>query len=339
MASYIPPQRILMGAGPSAVHQRVLTALGKNTIGHLDPEFGKLMDEIKDLLRKTFLTENRFTFPVSGPGSAAMEMAIANLVEEGDKVLVCVNGFFGARMLEMVIRYKGIPVIMEEQWGKPIDLNNVESALRLDADIKVVAFVHGETSTGVCNDAHGISKLARQYNALTIADTVATLAGNEVRVDEWDLDVVFSGAQKCLSGPPGISPITFSDRAIETVIKRTTLCSSWFLDLKSIINYWDGEGGRSYHHTAPINSLYGLHEALEVLQDDGGIEFSWQRHINNYKILKAGLENLGLEYIVDEQYRLPQINVVKIPGGIDDKSTRARLLSEFNLEIGAGFGQ
>lgn len=337
MPSFIPPKRLLMGPGPSEIHPRILSAMGRTTIGHLDPEFVRLMDDIKVLLRNTFLTNNRFTFPVSGPGSAAMEMCFANMVEEGDKVLVCVNGFFGQRMLENVIRYKGIPTVIEGEWGKAIDPQRVEDALRTNPDIRVVAFVHAETSTGVGNDAKTIADIAKRYNALTIVDAVTSLAGSELRVDEWKLDAVYAGSQKCLSGPPGISPITFSEEALNFVNKRTTLCPSWFLDLKTIMSYWDGEGGRSYHHTAPINSLYGLHEALVMFQEEG-LENSWKRHTESHSQLKKGLAEMGIEYVVDESCRLPQVNAVKIPGGIDDKSVRTKLLNEFNLEIGAGLG-
>jgi len=332
-----PPTRILMGPGPSDIHPSVIQAMGKPTVGHLDPLFIELMDDTKHLLRKAFLTENETTFPVSAPGSAGMEMCFANLVEPGEKVLIGVNGVFGERMVENVKRLGGEPIVLEEAWGNAIHATDVEEVLKVKSDINIVAFVHGETSTGVLSNAKEIAEIARKYNCLTVVDTVTSLGGNELRVDDWQLDAVYSGSQKCLSAPPGLSPVTFSNKAMEKIKNRKTLVQSWFLDLNLIMSYWSGEGKRSYHHTAPVHSIYALHQALVLLNDEG-LENSWKRHSENHLKLKKGLENLGIEFIVDESERLPQLNAVKFPKGCDEVKVRARLLEEFNIEIGAGLG-
>ncbi|KPK39679.1 MAG: alanine--glyoxylate aminotransferase [Gammaproteobacteria bacterium SG8_47] len=326
-----------MGPGPSNVPPRVLEALSRPTIGHLDPAFVGMMDEVKALLQYAFRTENPLTLPVSAPGSAGMETCFVNLVEPGDKVIVCINGVFGGRMKQNVERSGGIAVVVEDAWGAPVDPNKVEEALKAHPDAKVLAFVHAETSTGAQSDAATLCRLAQQYDTLTIVDAVTSLGGTPVDVDAWGVDAIYSGTQKCLSAPPGLSPVSFNERAVEVIRTRKTRVHSWFLDLNLVMGYWGASGKRAYHHTAPVNSLYALHEALLMLREEG-LEQAWVRHAHMHQGLRAGLEALGLSFVVDEPYRLPQLNAVTIPRGVDDAAVRARLLTEHNLEIGAGLG-
>ena len=335
--SFQPPHRTLMGPGPSDVPQRILDAMARPTIGHLDPAFTDMMEQIKSLLRYAFQTENKLTFPVSGPGSVGMETCFVNLVEPGDKVIVCINGVFGGRMLENVKRCGGIPVTVEDAWGTPVDAAKVDAAFLANPDARILAFVHAETSTGAQSDAAALAAIAQRYGALTIMDCVTSLGGTPVLIDQWGIDAAYSGSQKCLSCTPGLSPVTFSERALDKVKARITPVQSWFMDLNLVLGYWSGEGKRTYHHTAPINPLYGLHEALVMLAEEG-IENTWARHRINHQALKTGLESLGMNFVVDESARLPQLNSVYIPAGVDDAAARGRLLSEFNLEIGAGLG-
>ena len=337
IASFLPPRRTLMGPGPSDVPQRILDAMARPTIGHLDPAFTDMMEQTKTLLRYAFQTENKLTFPVSGPGSVGMETCFVNLVEPGDKVIVCVNGVFGGRMLENVKRSGGVPVVVEDAWGRAVDPAKVEAAFASHPDAKILAFVHAETSTGAQSDAAALAAIARKHGALVIMDCVTSLGGTPVLIDAWGIDAAYSGSQKCLSCTPGLSPVTFSRRAIDKVKARGTPVQSWFMDLNLVLGYWSGEGKRTYHHTAPINPLYGLHEALVMLAEEG-IENAWARHRAQHEALKAGLEKLGLEFIVPEAERLPQLNSVTFPEWVDDAAARARLLNEFNLEIGAGLG-
>lgn len=335
--AFTPPRRILMGPGPSDVPERVLAAMARPTIGHLDPAFQGMMEELKTLLRYAFQTENRLTFPVSGPGSVGMEMCFVNLVEPGDKVIVCINGVFGARMLENVKRCGGVPVVVEDPWGRAVDPDKVAAAFKAHPEARVLAFVHAETSTGAQSDAAALAAIAQRHGALTIMDCVTSLGGTPVLIDAWGIDAAYSGSQKCLSCTPGLSPVTFSERAVERVRARKAPVQSWFMDLNLVLGYWSGEGARTYHHTAPINPLYGLHEALRILAEEG-IENAWARHRTLHEALKAGLERLGLAFVVPEAERLPQLNAVFVPEGVNDAAVRARLLNEFNLEIGAGLG-
>lgn len=337
MKSFIPPKRLLMGPGPSDVHTRILNAMARQTIGHLDPAFIDMMDETKQMLQYAFITENELTMPISAPGSAGMEACFANLVEPGDKVIVCINGVFGTRMKENVIRVGGKAVIINDEWGKPVDSQKVEQALIDNPDAKIVAFVHAETSTGAISDAKSICKLAQQHSCLTIVDAVTSLAGSELRVDDWGIDAIYSGSQKCLSAMPGLSPVSFSDKAINKFTHRKTPVTSWFLDLNLVMGYWGKGAKRAYHHTAPVNTLYGLHESLVMLTEEG-LENSWSRHKENHLLLKAGLSELGISYLVDESSRLPQLNSVFIPEGSDDAQVRSSLINDFNIEIGAGLG-
>ena len=337
MKSFIPPKRLLMGPGPSDVHTRILNAMARQTIGHLDPAFIDMMDETKQMLQYAFITENELTMPISAPGSAGMEACFANLVEPGDKVIVCINGVFGTRMKENVIRVGGEAVIINDEWGKPVDSQKVEQALIDNPDAKIVAFVHAETSTGAISDAKSICKLAQQHSCLTIVDAVTSLAGSELRVDDWGIDAIYSGSQKCLSAMPGLSPVSFSDKAINKFTHRKTPVTSWFLDLNLVMGYWGKGAKRAYHHTAPVNTLYGLHESLVMLTEEG-LENSWSRHRENHILLKTGLSELGISYLVDESSRLPQLNSVYIPEGSDDAQVRSSLIIDFNIEIGAGLG-
>lgn len=336
ITSFHPPKRTLMGPGPSDVHNRVLEAMARPTIGHLDPAFVGMMEELKVLLRYAFKTSNDLTFPVSGPGSVGMETCFVNLVEPGDKVIVCRNGVFGARMIENVNRCGGKAVVVEDKWGEPVDPGKVEDAFKANPDAKVLAFVHAETSTGAQSDAKTLAALAQKYGALNIVDAVTSLGGTPLKVDEWGLDAVYSGSQKCLSCTPGLSPVTFSARVVERVKSRKTVCQSWFMDLNLVLGYWSA-AKRTYHHTAPINALYGLHESLVMLQEEG-LENAWVRHASNHQKLKTGLEAMGLNYVVREDARLPQLNSVWLPEGLDDAKARGALLNEHNLEIGGGLG-
>jgi alanine-glyoxylate transaminase/serine-glyoxylate transaminase/serine-pyruvate transaminase len=266
-----------------------------------------------------------------------METCFVNLVQPGDKVVVCQNGVFGGRMKENVERCGATPVMVEDEWGRPVDANKVDETLRANPDARLLAFVHAETSTGAISDAALLADIARRHDCLTIVDTVTSLGGSPVKVSEWGLDAVYSGTQKCLSCTPGLSPVTFSERAIEVVRNRGSKVQSWFLDLNLVLGYWGGGAKRAYHHTAPINALYGLHEALVILAEEG-IENAWQRHADNHRALRAGIEAMGLRFVVDEPHRLPQLNSVSIPDGVDDAAVRSRLLNEYSLEIGAGLG-
>ncbi len=335
--SFNPPVRTLMGPGPSDVHPRILEALARPTVGHLDPSFGEMMEQTKELLRYAFQTKNTLTMPVSAPGSAGMETCFVNMVEPNDKVIVCINGVFGARMKENVERCRGTAVVVQDEWGRAVDPAKVEEALATHPDAKILAFVHAETSTGACSDVKTLVELAHKHGCLCIVDAVTSLGGSELRVDDWGVDAIYSGTQKCLSCTPGISPLSFNEAALDKVRNRSTKVQSWFLDLNLVMGYWSGDGKRTYHHTAPVNAMYGLHESLLMLHQEG-LENAWDRHAKLHDALRVGLEAMGLSLIVPEDERLPQLNVVTIPEGVDDAGVRGRLLDEFNLEIGAGLG-
>jgi alanine-glyoxylate transaminase/serine-glyoxylate transaminase/serine-pyruvate transaminase len=336
--SFIPPQRTLMGPGPSDVSARVLAALARPTIGHLDPLFIQMMDEVKLLLQSAFITDNANTMAISAPGSAGMEACFVNLIAPDDTVVVCRNGVFGARMIENVKRIGAKLVVVDSPWGRAVEPQLLEDTLKQNPHAKFVAFVHAETSTGALSDAKTLCEIAKRYDCMTIVDAVTSLGGVELRVDEWGIDAIYSGSQKCLSCVPGISPISFSDQASELINNRTTPVPSWFLDQSLVMGYWSGKGKRAYHHTAPVNSLYALHESLLMLSQEG-VENSWTRHQRQHEALAQGLTDLGLDFIVPEGERLPQLNSVYIPTGVDDVKVRQYLLQEYNLEIGAGLGQ
>lgn len=335
--SFTPPSRILMGPGPSEVHPRVLAAMAQPTVGHLDPAFVALMYRIKDLLRFAFRTANPVTFAVSGPGSAGMEACFVNLLEPGDKAIVCINGVFGGRMKENVERCGAIAIVVSDDWGRAVDPEKVSAAIKAHPDARLLAFVHAETSTGARTDAGVLCRLARDAGLLAIVDTVTSLGGIPVDVDAWGADAVYSGSQKCLSCPPGLSPITFGAGALDRIRARRTKVQSWFLDLSLVTAYWAGEGGRTYHHTAPVNAMYALAEALTMLKEEG-LEASWARHADSHGRLLTALSALGLDWPVDPAVRLPQLNIVKVPEGVNDAAARRQMLEVHGLEIGGGLG-
>ncbi|NOX83537.1 MAG: alanine--glyoxylate aminotransferase family protein [Alphaproteobacteria bacterium] len=338
MKSFSPPTIRLMGPGPSKVSERVLAAMARPTIGHLDPEFIRLMDEIGSLLRTAMRTENDLTFPVSAPGSAGMETCLVNLLEPGDTAVVCINGVFGGRMKEVVERAGATAVVVNDEWGAPVTPDKVEAALQENPQSKLVAFVHAETSTGALSDAQQICRIAKNHGVLVVVDAVTSLAGVPLEVDRWGIDAVYSGSQKCLSCPPGLSPVSLNKAALACVEARKTPVQSWFLDLSLVAAYWQGDGARAYHHTAPVNAMYALHESLIALHEEG-LEASWARHERESGVLQEGLSNLGFEFLVDKKYRLPQLLSIRIPEFVDDEAQiRRHFRNAFSLEIGAGLG-
>jgi len=328
-----PSQRILMGPGPSDVPARVLEALASPTLGHLDPEYLRIMDETRGLLQQTFRTQNKLTLAVPGTGSAGMEACIANLVEPGDEALICIAGVFGGRLKEMAERHGATVNVVETAWGKAIDPGAVEAALKAHHRTKVVAIVHAETSTGLHQPIEEISALTHAAGALLIVDAVTSLAGHELRVDDWKIDACYSGTQKCLSCPPGLAPVSFSQAALDAMDRRKTKVRSWYLDMSLIRNYWGSD--RAYHHTAPVNMTYALREALICVQEEG-LEARIARHRKNHLALRAGIEAMGLAYIPTPT--LATLNAVHVPDGVDDAQVRSRLLNEFGIEIGGGLG-
>jgi alanine-glyoxylate transaminase/serine-glyoxylate transaminase/serine-pyruvate transaminase len=329
-----PGERVLMGPGPSNVPPRVLQAMSAPCIGHLDPYFLSVMDETQRLLRFLFQTKNSLTIPVSGTGSAGMETCFVNLVERGEEVVVCVNGVFGTRMADIVSRVGGRLIRVEGEWGRAIDPETVRNAIR-GRSPKLVAVVHAETSTGVCQPLEDIARIAREAGALFLVDMVTSLGGMEVSVDGLGIDAAYSGTQKCISCPPGLAPISFSDAAVKVLEERSTLVPSWYLDMSMVRAYWGAE--RKYHHTAPINMIYGLREALRIIGEEG-IDARWARHRLNHRALVAGLEAMGLKMLVPESERLPMLNAVRIPEGASDTKVRKALLGEFGIEVGGGLG-
>jgi alanine-glyoxylate transaminase / serine-glyoxylate transaminase / serine-pyruvate transaminase len=336
ITSFHPPQRTLMGPGPTEIHPRVLTTMSQPAIGYLDPVFVEMMEELKSLLRYVFQTDNPLTFPVSGPGSVGMEYCFVNMVSPGAKVIVCRNGVFGGRMLENVERCGGTAAMVDDDWGSPVDPQKVEDAFRKNPDAKILAFVHAETSTGAQSDAKALAQIAHKHGALVIMDAVTSLAGTPVRVDDWGIDAIYSASQKCLSCTPGLSPVSFSERVVAHVKARKDKIHSWFMDMNLLLGYW-GATTRTYHHTAPTNSLFALHEALLLIKEEG-LEACWARHRRHHLALKAGLEAMGLKFLVAEAYQLPQMNAVLCPAGVDEEAVRKTLLNEFSIEIGAGLG-
>jgi alanine-glyoxylate transaminase/serine-glyoxylate transaminase/serine-pyruvate transaminase len=325
-----------MGPGPSDVPARVLAAAARPTIGHLDPAFQDLMEEVKGGLSRLFRAPDHACIPLPGPGTAGMEAAMLNLLEPGDVAVVAVNGLFGGRMAEMAARAGAEVIRVEHEWGQPIDPERVEAALWARR-AKVLAMVHAETSTGALSDPAPLCALAREHGALTVVDCVTSLGGVAVEVAGWDADVVYAGTQKCLSAPPGLAPFAFGGRAREAISARKSPSRTWLNDLSLLMSYWGGEGGRAYHHTAPVNAIYGLHEAMTVLAEEG-LEASIARHRRMHEGLASGLAALGLDFLVAKPNRLPQLNTVLIPGGVDETAVRARMLDRFGLEIGAGVG-
>jgi alanine-glyoxylate transaminase/serine-glyoxylate transaminase/serine-pyruvate transaminase len=333
---FVAPPRLLMGPGPSDVAPGVLAAMSQTLVGHLDPAFVKMMDEIKSMLREVFQTKNEMTFPVSGTGSAGMEFCFVNLIEPGDEVIIGVNGVFGTRMCDVAERCGARVTKLEAEWGRIIEPEKVKEALAKVPKPKLVAIVHAETSTGALTPPEEISRLAHEAGALFLLDTVTSLGGCPVKLDEWQVDAVYSGTQKCLSAPPGLSPVSLSPRAMEVATKqRKKKVQSWYLDVNLLSSYWGQE--RVYHHTAPISMNYALHEALRLVLEEG-LENRFRRHQENHLALKNGLQELGLSIASQEGHQLWQLNAVTVPAGVDEAALRKRLLTEHNIEVGAGLG-
>ena len=330
-----PPRRILMGPGPSDISPRVLAALGAPTVGHLDPYFLRIMDETQTMLRQVFRTENKLTLAVSGTGSSGMEACVVNLIEPGDRMLVCINGVFGKRMADVAGRAQAEVTTIERPFGEVFTPDEIADAVK-SAQPKVVGIVHAETSTGARQPLEEISQIVHDAGALLLVDCVTSLGGIPVEIDAWGIDAAYSGTQKCLSCPPGLAPVTFSPRALEIIQNRKSKIASWYLDMQMVSNYWSDQS-RAYHHTAPINMNYALHESLRIVLEEG-LEARHARHRANHLMLRAGLEALGVEFAVAEEHRLPMLNAVKIPEGVDDKGVRSQLLREFGIEIGGGLG-
>ena len=327
-------ETLLMGPGPSCVPPEVYTALSRKTIGHLDPYFLKIMDGVKEQLQQVLRTKNAMTIPISGTGSAGMEASFVNLIEPGDRVLILINGVFGLRMQDVAGRLGARVDVLEFPWGTPVLVDEVEKKVRKDS-YSIVAVVHAETSTGVRNPVDEIGRLFGASDTLFLVDTVTSLGGIDVRMDDWNIDVMYSGTQKCLSCPPGLSPLSFSEKAMTKLNSRKTKVPNWYLDLTMIANYWGKN--RVYHHTAPVNMIYALYQALLLILEEG-LENVFRRHLESHAVLVDGLRDIGLEMLVDEPYRLPMLNAVKCPEGIDELAIRRRLLSEFKIEIGGGLG-
>lgn len=329
------PPRLLLGPGPSNIPPRVRQAMGMHMVGHLDPKFLELMDESQELLRYAWQTDNRFTIPVSGTGSAAMEAALANCIEPGDVVLIGVNGYFGQRLCEIASRYGADVRRMEKPWGEVFTLAEIGSALETHRPA-VLGLVHGETSTGALHPMQGIGKLCREFDCLLLLDTVTSLGGAPVFLDRWHVDIAYSGSQKCLSCPPGISPLTLGERALEKLSRRKRPVANWYLDMNLVGKYWGNE--RTYHHTAPINMNYAFREALRLVAEEG-LEDRWERHRANAEILWEGLAELGIECHVDKEFRLPSLTTALVPSGVDSKAVAGYLLQNYNIEIANGLGQ
>ncbi len=333
------PERVLMGAGPSASYPEALRAMSANTLGHLDPAFVDIMNNVGAMLRSVFRTRNRLTGAVSGTGTAGMEAALCNLIEPDDHVLVCVAGYFSDRMQQMVERMGASMTVLERPWGTVFPPEEIEAALAKMSRPKLVAIVHAETSTGALQPLQEIIQIAHRHGALVVADAVTSLAGCPLLVDEWELDVCFSGTQKCIGAPPGLSPITFNERAMDVIRNRKKRVQSWYLDMSLVETYWgdSGAGGRAYHHTAPSNALFGLHEALRLTLLEG-LENRWARHELHSRALMAGLGALRLEPFAQEGHRLWQLNAVRVPQGVDDLEVRSQLLRKYHIEISGGLG-
>jgi alanine-glyoxylate transaminase / serine-glyoxylate transaminase / serine-pyruvate transaminase len=325
----------LMGPGPSCVSSSVLNAISKPTLGHLDPEFIKIMDAIKIQLKTLLHTENELTIPISGTGSAGMECCFVNLIEKDDPVLILVNGVFGMRMQDVATRLGARVDTLEFDWGTPVIADVVQKQL-MKKSYKLVAVVHAETSTGVQNPVPGIGNILKEHDTLFLVDAVTSFGGMEIRMDDWGIDILYSGTQKCLSCPPGLSPVSFSPAAVDAIKARKTKVPNWYLDLTLIMNYWEG-ATRAYHHTAPINMLYGLYQALFLILDEGETRV-FDRHMETHKRLVLGLDQMGIHMVVDASCRLPMLNAVHIPDGVDDAVVRGKLRNTHNIEIGAGLG-
>ncbi len=329
------PSRLLLGPGPSDAHPRVLSVMSQPLLGHLDPMFLEIMTETAAMLREAYITKNTLTFPISATGMAGMETCLVNLLEPGDKAIVCYAGYFSQRMIDVAGRCGAEVTVLTKPWGQIFEMQELREALQRVRP-KVLGIVHAETSTGVWQPIEELGKLCHEFGCLLVVDAVTSLGCVPVRVDEWEIDAIFSCSQKGMSCPPGLSPVSFSPRAEEAMSKRKTKVQSWYLDMTMIRQYW-GSTDRAYHHTAPITMNYALREGLRLLLEEG-LEARWARHIRNHKALKAGLTALGLHYTAQEGHQLPQLNAVRIPEGMDDMTIRKKMLSEFGIEIGGGLG-
>lgn len=329
-----PTPRILMGPGPSDVHPRVLRAMTTTLLGHLDPEFLVIMNETQEMLRQVFQTKNQLTFAVSGTGTAGMETCLINVLEPGDAIIACAKGYFGQRMVEIARRTGANVTLLERPWGQVFDLQQLRESLQ-KVRPKVLSIVHAETSTGAWQPIQELGKLCHEFDCLLLVDAVTSLGGAPVEVDNWEIDAIYSGTQKCVGSPPGMAPVSFSSRAVDAIKRRKTKVQSWYLDMTEVQRYWGQE--RFYHHTAPITMVYGLREALRIVLEEG-LPARFARHLLNARAMKAGLTALGMEYTTVEGHQLPQLHAIRIPPGIDDLATRKRLLNEFGIEIGGGLG-
>lgn len=327
--------RLLLGPGPSNAHPRVLRAMTTPLVGHLDPQFLAIMNETQEMMRQVFQTQNKLTFPVSGTGMAGMETCIVNLIEPGDKMIVCVNGVFGQRMVDVAQRAGAEVTVLEKPWGQVFDANEIADKIKA-VQPKAIGIVHAETSTGAWQPVEDLGKICKDTNTLLVLDTVTSLSGLPVEIDRWGVDAVYSGTQKCLSCPPGLSPVSFGPRALDAMAKRKTKVQSWYLDLSMVQKYWADD--RFYHHTAPITMMYALRECLRLVLEEG-LEKRFARHRLNHLALKAGLGAIGIGYTAVEGHQLPTLNAVKIPDGVDDAAVRKQLLNDFNIEIGSGLGE
>lgn len=334
--NFNPPNRVLMGPGPSDANPRVLRAMASPLIGHLDPLFVEMMDQIKNMVQQTFLTENALTFVVSAPGSAGMETCLVNLLEPDDECIIVTNGVFGGRMVDIAERSGAKVTRVDTEWGKVTEPDQIKKALLTCPKAKLVAIVHAETSTGALQPLEEISDLVHEAGALLVVDAVTSYCGMPLKVDEWNIDAIYTGTQKCLSAPPGLSPISFSEAAVKVLDNRKSKVQSWFLDLTMVKNYWAG-AKRAYHHTAPISSVYALHEALNIVLEEG-LEARWARHQEVHQYLRMQLEKRGFRFLVDEKYRLPNLNSVFLPDGYDELALRNQLLYKYNIEVGGGLG-
>jgi alanine-glyoxylate transaminase/serine-glyoxylate transaminase/serine-pyruvate transaminase len=326
---------MLMGPGPSDVNPRVLAAMARPTVGHLDPQFLEVLNDIRSMLQAVFRTSNELTLAVSGTGSAGMETCVVNLIEPGDKMLVCVAGVFGQRMKDVAERAGARVSAIQVPWGKVFSPVQIAAAIQAEGPFKLVGIVHAETSTGAAQPIPPVTEAVHQFGSMLLVDTVTSLGGMEVDVDGWGVDVCYSGTQKCLSCPPGLSPVTFSSNAVKVIQNRRHKVQSWYLDMNMVQAYWGAE--RLYHHTAPINMNYALHEALRIVLEEG-LEARWARHALHHRALKAGLEKLGFRYLADPEHQLPMLNAVSVPQGVEEAAIRKRLLGEYGIEIGAGLG-
>ena len=333
---FSPPQRILLGPGPSSVHPRVLQAMTLPLLGHLDPQFFRVMDDVCEMLRQVYRTENFMTVPLSSTGTGAMEAACVNLLEPGDAIIICRNGFFGDRLADIAQRCGAQTIVLDFDWGQPVALPALADALERHANVKAVGVVHGETSTGILTPLPEIVNLAHRHNALVVVDAVTSLGGHDLRMDEWDLDVCYSGTQKCLGAPPGLAPISFGPRAMQVINRRATPVQSFYFNLKDLESYWNQT--RAYHHTTPISMTYALRESLRMLLEEG-IEHRIRRHARVAAALRAGLEAMGIGLLAAAGYRLNPLTTALIPEGIEDATVRQRLLADYNIEIGGGLGQ